>query len=202
MASSSTEICNLALRHIGISKEIASVETEKSTEAGACRRFYSDVLDEVLRDFAWPFACRITTLALVAEDPNDEWGYSYREPSGCLRFIRILSGIRNEYKAARVPYKKSSDDTGILIFTDTQSAKCEYIARVTNVLIYPPDFTMAFSMKLAAYIAPSVTGGDPFRLRDSTLKLYEEAISKAKSNSSNEQEPDDSPDSEFIRERN
>jgi hypothetical protein len=75
------DICNLALSHVGVSTEIANLDTERSKEAQACRRFYEPTREEVLRAFAWPFATRFVDLQLVEEEPNDEWAYSYRYPA-------------------------------------------------------------------------------------------------------------------------
>ena len=53
--ASQVGICNMALSHLGQSKPISSI-TERSAAARACNRFYDTALEEVLRDFAWPFA--------------------------------------------------------------------------------------------------------------------------------------------------
>ena len=89
------DIWNTALSHLGISKEVASVD-ESSAEAKACRRFYDTTIKAVLKDYSWPFASKIATLNLITANPNDEWAYSYRYPSDCLFFRRILSGNRND----------------------------------------------------------------------------------------------------------
>ena len=57
---------------------------------------------------------------------------------------------------------------------------------------------MALSLRLAAYIAPRVTGGDPFKLGMRALELYAVEMSKAKKNASNEQKPGQEADNEFI----
>jgi len=90
--SSETEICNMALSHIGVGKEIANLDTERSQEASACRRYYENLRDKVLRDFRWPFATKFVELALIEETPTIEWRFSYRYPTDCVKMIRILSG--------------------------------------------------------------------------------------------------------------
>ena len=54
--SSKTVICNLSLSHLGISKEISNIDTERSAAAEACRRWFNLARDETFRDFNWPFA--------------------------------------------------------------------------------------------------------------------------------------------------
>jgi hypothetical protein len=199
--ASETEIANLALSHLNIGKEIANLETEKSEEAGACRRFYDTARDETLRDFAWPFATKFVTLAPVADNPTTEWGKSYRYPSDCVFFRRILSGLRNDTRQSRVPYKVTQDAAGLLIFTDLADAVAEFTIRETDPSKYPSDFTMAFSMRLAALIAPRLTGGDPFKVGERAMRLYQIEIERARATAFNEQQNEEPPESEFIRAR-
>lgn len=201
MASSKTEISNISLSHLGVGKEIANLETENSQEAAACRRFYDTALEATIRDFPWTFTNKYAALALVEEDPNDEWAYSYRYPTGCLFVKKILSGVRVDTRQTRVQYEVASDDAGKLIYTDMDDAQINYSALVEDTQFYPSDFVMAFSLRLASLIAPRVTAGDPFKLKNDMLKLYEYELSKARANNFNEEQDPEDPDSEFIRER-
>lgn len=199
MATSSTEICNFALLHLGQSKRIANLTTEQSKEAGIFRTFYETVRDLVLRDYNWPFATKIADLGLVEENPNDEWAYSYRYPSDALMIRRILSGVRNDARNTKVAYKIGKDAQGLLIFCDLEEAQLEYTEMVSDVSYFPDDFAMALSYRLAYYAAPAITNGDPFQMQGRMMQMYNGEISKATANSFNEEQPDELPDSEFIR---
>ena len=201
MASSKTVIVNLALSHLGSGKEIADLETEQSDEASAMRRFYDEARDKALRDFNWPFATKIASLALVETNPNDEWTYSYRYPTDCLNIRRILSGVRTDNRQTRAAYKVAKDSAGRIIFTDIDIAKVEYTERVETVEIYPPDFVMALSYLMAMYTAPRVTGGDPFGLGKKSSELYLQELSNARSNAFNEEQVDQPAESELYRAR-
>lgn len=200
--ASSTEICNQALRHLGVSKTIANIDTEQSSEANTCRAFYETVRDATLRDFNWPFATKFEDLGLVEENPNDEWAYSYRYPSDCLNLRRIVSGNRNETAADRIVYKISRDDSGRLIYTDQQDAAIEYTMRVTSTEEFTPDFVLAFSFNLALFIAPQVTAGDPFKMGDRAERMYNFLMTKAQAQAANEEQPDALPDADYIVARN
>ena len=199
--ASETEICNQAISHLGIGKEIADLDTEASAEASACRRFYDLCRDTVLRDFDWPFASNFFTLGLIEEDPNTEWDYSYRYPSNCLKIIRILSGKRQETTTSKEPYKIARDTTGRLIYADKEDACIEYTEKVTNPGHYTPDFTLALSYRLAVFISPRVMQGDPFKLGSAAMQMYQMEISKAKTLALNEAQTDIKQDSEFIQTR-
>lgn len=200
-SAADTVICNLALGHLGSSKEIANVETERSAEASACRRFLEPSKKETLRDFNWPFATAYVTLALVETSPNTDWAYSYRQPSDCCRIRKILSGVRNDTRDSRVPYEKASDSTGILIYTDQVDAVLKYTKNVTNNSLFDQDYVMMLSLLLASYIAPKITSGDPFKLGERAFRLYLDSKEKAQSTSLNEQQDERPPESEFITAR-
>lgn len=199
--SSKTEICNLAITHLGVGKTIDDVDTESSEEALICRRYYDTVRDMTLRDYAWPFATKISSLALVESNPNTEWDYSYRYPSDALYIKRILSGVRNDNRQSRASYKIVRDDTGLLIYTDERGASIEYTAKTSDPTFYPSDFIMALSLHIAVYIAPKLTKGDPFGMANKVMQMYEMEISRAKAKAANEEQLDQRPDSEFIRVR-
>jgi hypothetical protein len=203
MADSATEICNLALSHLGSGHEIADIDNEEevSDEKSACLRYYDTALKQTLRAFHWPFAKKIAELTEVEEDPTDEWAYSYALPSDCLSVRRILSGQRNEYRQSRVPYHIGHDEThGRLIFTDMDEAEAEYTALIETESFYPDDFVMAFSFLLAFYIANRVVAGDN-RRRTAMWESYQIELAQARAASANEEQVDEEVASEFVRGR-
>lgn len=199
--TSQADICNMALGHVGSSSIIANLISDTTPEAAIFRVFFDIAVKKCLRDFVWPFATRAADLALVEEDPTDEWAYSYRLPANCLKPIRILSGARNDNATSRVPFRRASDDAGDLIYTDQAQAQLEYVSYVSNSLRYPPDFTMMVSLLLAAYVAPKLAGGDPNRLGDRALKLYLKEQGDAMTTAANEEVPEFAPESSFVTER-
>ena len=200
--STTTEIANLAISHLGNGKEIGNLETENSQEANAIRRFYETSRDEMLRLFDWPFATKFVALSLIEEDPTDEWGFSYQYPSDCLKFRRILGAGRNPINKNRLIYRTAYGTAGQIVLTDIEDAEAEYTMGVTDTSRFTPDFVMALSYRLAAYVAARITKGDPFQMTKSIQQLYYTSLSIAQANAMNEQQPDSYPDSEFISERN
>jgi hypothetical protein len=155
----------------------------------------------VLRETNWPFATRFVALALIEEDPeevNGEWDFSYRYPTDALKVRRIQSGIRNDTRQSRVPYRLGNDDSGQLIYTDMEDAVAEYTKKITEEARFPPDFVMAMSLRLAGYIAPALTAGDPYDLSKKCFQKYLMEYSIAEANSSNEEQAEENPQSEFI----
>lgn len=201
MATSSTQIANFAIGHIGIAKQIANLESDTSREALACRLFYTTALEKVLGDFNWPFATKFISLGLVEENPIREWAYSYRYPSDCLNLRRILSGVRNDNRQSIIPFRVGQDDTGALIYTDAEDAEMEYTVRVTDTARFSPNFSIALSYLLASYIVPMIVGSDRFKMIPGLLQLYDAELRNAQAGALNEQQDEQLPESEFIRAR-
>ncbi len=214
MSITAESICNMALGHLKIGKEISVLDTDKSAEAAACRLFYETVRGMTMEEFKWPFAKTQVALALVEESPfpvsdgdDDttdvgEWAFSYRYPANCANFIRILSGYRNDTRDTRVPFVIMQDSDGKLILTDMENAYGEFTIDEGVEDRFTYGFAMALSLKLAVYIAPRLTGGDPFKLSDRCMKLYEIELSNTTANALNEEQREEDPESELIRARN
>lgn len=198
--ASIVEICNMSLSHLGSSKEIASL-TERSQEAAACNRFYSTALKATIRDFGWSFSTKFSKVPLIKSQPTPEWAYSYRVPSDSLKVRRIVSGIVPETEASRIAFVLAEDEAGGIILTNQPDAEIEYTFRADDPARYPPDFVLALSYRLAAYIAPRITAGDPNRLGDKAARSYLFELGIARTNSVMEQSPVEDPDSEFVRAR-
>lgn len=196
--ASEAGICNMALAHLGQSASITSLD-DATPDAQACARFYALCRDAVLRDFPWPFATTTALLGLVAVQPSPVWLYSYRYPADCLRALQIPNGIsRVLTPTTQVPWKEGIDATGKLLYTDQPNALLEYVVRVADPTLFPPDFVEALSYRLAAAIAPQVTGGDPFKLGAQAMQLYTFTLERAALNAANESQPDQPADSPSI----
>lgn len=194
--ASEVSICNVALSRCGINSSIAALN-EDGQEAEICNLHYAEVRDQVLRDAAWPFATRYASLALVEEDPNEDWAFAYRAPTDMLRAIRIIGDVRSE--RPRVPFKLGSDEAGLLIYTDWADAQLEYTIRITDTSLFSPDFASAVSWRLAMEIATPLTDNPSWS--DRAARYYGAAIAMAGSNAANEQAPDPPREAESVEAR-
>lgn len=198
-----TGICNLALSHLASSAELTSLTSDRSKEAKACQLVFETARGKVLRDFPWPFARRVTALALVTDltsDSDSEWDYAYRYPGDAIAIRRIVNQWRQrvDIRATRVPFEVAGDSTGKLIMTDEASARCEWTFAETNPERFAPDFVIALSHYIAYLIAPRVTAGDQFKLGDRSYQHYLIELEKARINAINEGQDDDQPEADMI----
>ena len=191
-------LSNLALSNLGVTKQIESL-TERQKEANVCNQWADIVIDEMLRQFVWPFATKFVNLSLVSEDPTIEWKYAYRYPVDALCLRRILSGVRNDTRATRVPYRLGADAQGKLIYTDMEDAQMEYTSKTLgrDPTGWDADFLTCTSYRLSARIAPGLTAGDPFKMGQLAQSMYRLSYSQTTATAANEEQAEDIPPSEF-----
>ncbi|MBF0284555.1 MAG: hypothetical protein HQL51_08865 [Magnetococcales bacterium] len=139
MAASEVSICNAALLMLG-AEPIASLN-DGNNRALACRQFYADARDTVLRAYPWNFAIRRTAPARLAERPAYGFAYQYALPVNpyCLRILDLEESI---------PFRVE----GRNLLCDAETVNLRYIARIED----PTQFDALFVEALSAYLAAQV----------------------------------------------
>ena len=185
-----TELSNLSLNHLNISVSISDMD-ENSKEARACKRWLPVVKKELLVMVKPRFAKVISDLALIEENPNDKWSFSYRYPSDCAYAVKIPYFAANsvifdqrDLDAVNIVDAQQSFDTGfdsegMLIFTNVDGASLEYISNQFPVQNYPVKYAIAFSYLLAFYIAGSLVAGDAENVRTNVYSLFEKKLCRS-----------------------
>ena len=87
------------------------------------------------------------------------------------------------------------------IYCDKENAEIEYTVNINDPAFFTAEFILALSFRLASYIAPRLTGGDPFKMKSEMISQYEIEIARAKKQALNEENKEKQPESEFIRTR-
>ena len=156
--ASKLQIVNMALAHIGL-KPLADLDgTDPITTA--VNTYYDYSLEDVFSEHRWPFANVKTALSeITVEDDDIEWDFMYTYPSSAARVFLVYSEgsvTTKEYEEFEVIYLTGS--TRKVILTNTEDAYAEYTYIMTDTTKWEPKFTLAFSYRLAALIAFSVTG--------------------------------------------
>ena len=148
------EICNVALRRIGVA-EIERMD-EASEPARACSRFYDFTRRNILQRFPWTFATRRVQLARVDEKAPD-FEYVYQYPKDALA-VRLMYNDSFTGLPKKNEYRIMSSNTGRKIYTNIENAWLEYTADVKDTSLFDDQFVEALSWKLAAEMAYSLTG--------------------------------------------
>jgi hypothetical protein len=187
-----TQICNLALTHLG-GRLLTDVDTETSQEAILCRTWFDIVREEILREHIWNFATKRSALSGATDLTTTSLsGYDYQYliplPADYIRIVKV-EDVESEFN---VEYDG--------IYCDYANPLVRYVYDNTTYTTWPKNVIAAFSYLLASYIAQGLTGpaGAAVQLRE----LYNRTIAKAKrydSYESREKIVDKDEYSEIIR---
>lgn len=198
MASSKTDICNIALGFIGISERVTDIATDDTAESRACLTHYDNVLDSILGRFDWTFARRLITLTEDAGDPPQPWAYHYQWPADIIRPIRIDDERSRRGGNENIPFRTYTNSSGErVILTNANDAKLWYTHRETNVAIYPQWFIVALAWSLAAEIAGPLIGEE--KAMDRAEQRAMQKMSEAVALDAESEQEDPEMDAEHIR---
>lgn len=185
MASTETEIYNLACSALGVTGNIATAD-ESSREADLCRLWYATVRDNILGAAMWgstraaarlaTFAIRDNSLNWAVGNPEPGWGWAFLAPSDMLRprymtdFSRFTLALTN----TTTPTIMSNTATPILVYT----------MRQTRVDLWSADLALSIIHGLAAKIAKDLTGSRS-KMMDN-YQIAQDTILLARANAANE----------------
>jgi hypothetical protein len=150
MASSSTDICNLALGHLGEAR-IESLN-EDSLAARGCALHYAAVRDQVLRSHRWNFAQARITLSRLAENPAFGWDAQYELPADCLRVLEVNDGEAGDVISDEFIVE------GRRLLTNATAVRLVYTQRIDDVSQFDALFVEAFAVKLAIALSETIRG--------------------------------------------
>ena len=186
MAATTVNICNIALRSLGV-KRISTL-SDNVESARVMTDLYEYIRDEMLSIHPWNFTIVYSdTLAENATDPNFDFDYSYALPVGCLRVI--------ELEDASDKFKRVGNN----LFTDTEDPKIKYITQITDTSQFSKSFVTAFAARLAAEAAYALTNSKT--LQEKKFEEYGAKLSQAKSTDGQEGTLDKQEDSSWINDR-
>lgn len=150
MPSSKTDICNLALGHLG-EAPIISLDDD-SLAARACALHYTQTRDQVLRSHRWSFAQTRVALAPLEASPPFGWGYQFQLPVDCLRVLEVNKTEWGDWL----------DDQYIIegrtLLTNDATVNLVYVQRIEDVSQLDALFVEAFAVKLAIVLSETIRG--------------------------------------------
>ena len=191
------DICNQAIALIK-AKVIQSVE-ENSLEARECRRFYPQIVSEMLEGpHDWSFQNRRGTLALLAtNDREHEWLYAYAVPADMGTAIRVIPDLEGAGLGIPVPIpgEPYAETWGMasrfempyriengVLYTNAASAIIEYGANSLVEANLPAMVVNAMVTDLASRLSVPVKGDRKLRreLMEEADLLWQRAIADDK----------------------
>ncbi len=142
---STTVVANMALSLLGVAPVLAITDITKP--AKVMNLWYDPTRDEVIRAAEWTFARTRSEIARLTDDPDFGWDYQYQLPvkPKCLRVLRLVEGTAYVVEGDR-------------LLTNFETAKIQYLQRITDPSKFDPLFTKALSYKLANDACFDITG--------------------------------------------
>jgi hypothetical protein len=187
--ASEVQICNLALLELGQAGITAF--NEGSKPATLAEAFYEHTRDVVLAAHPWNFALVRAELALEVATPV--WGFArqFQLPTDplCLRVWRM------DGEAEGLIWKVE----GGKLLTDETIAQIQYIAQITNPVLFSPLFVEALAARLSARFAMPVTGSRE-KAKD-MYAMYEAKLREARTLDGQEGTPEAYVNDELSRDR-
>lgn len=171
MASSSTQIVNLALTRIG-QKTVTSLD-DVNNAAILAKLHYDDTRRAVLRTLPWKFALKRASLAALVAAPVYEWDHAYQLPSDALYVVSTSMDQDGDGGTG-----ETWDVEGRTIVTDAGSPiKILYIKDEDDVSLFDPLFVDVLAERLAAELVYGIT--KQAAMRDRHLQVYAAKIENA-----------------------
>lgn len=161
MTLSAVDICNLALAEVPAKRIVSLDDTTPAAEA--CKREFSQAVEELMEMGEWGFAVKRATLARTpGERPG--WDYQWAAPNDLAFPIRVLpSEARGEtlLHARSLPF----DFEGPALWTREDAVTLEYISRTPAFSGMTAMFRRGLATVLASRIVMDITR-DPNRKAD------------------------------------
>ena len=180
----STSICNEALVFLGEEPMLTFPET--SEQSDRCEIYYDRVKASELSKHQWNFALQREALTRESATPAFEYQYQFVLPAKCLRVLDTWP------KGHR--WKREGDR--LLTYTDTVSIL--YIKNVDEG-VFTPAFAAVMSARLAVLLASTLT--ERVNKLEQAAAWYEDALSEARRQDSQEMSIDQMDDLDVVQAR-
>ena len=156
-----TDICNLALNHIG-REHIASLD-EDTEAARTCKMHYDLQRKVLLRAYTWSFAKKYIKLSEI-DTKTPGWRHTYAYPNDCVMARKIYNEdhtwlLLEKNFPGNLDQVLLNDNTKALV-CNYKYAYLEYTYDVKDADLFQADFAQALSYYLAGAIAVPLTGSE------------------------------------------
>ena len=171
MATSKTDICNMALSHLGNYGTVNDIDTPTSDKEATFALWYDVTRQAALRLVIPNFAMDRRIVSKRATAPAFGYTYAYEKPSDCLKPL----GFNDIDAKEKDNYTIEGED----ILTDidfTDGMELRFIRDVEDVTKFTSDFKILLSYILAAKVAMPIT--QKKGLRDSMEAMLPMKISE------------------------
>lgn len=172
--NSDVDICNLALGHLEIGRELTSINPPDTEipESVACAKWYDQARRHVLNSHPW--ACALKRVSQTADGvaPAYGWETRYLLPSDYIRLATIG-------ETEDIDHTRYDVEDGYILCNEGSPLKYKYVYDLTDVTQMDPLLVTAISYKLAEFMALELTGSTT--RKDLMAGLFKDVIADAQS---------------------
>jgi len=162
MSLDKTDIGNLALQHVG-QPPVMRIDDKDNDTARVLDLVFEPALREMGRDHEWNCLKTRKSLPQVSPAPAFGFAYKYRQPSDCIRVLRVNGRDVNEPTDL---YEIEGRD----ILTDADTMKLQYIRYTEDTTLYDSLFVESLAILIASKLAVTIRQDE--RLAASLTKQY------------------------------
>lgn len=176
--ASKLQFYNMALTNIGMKKIFSTTSATSNPSLEACDLHYLEAITDTYSEYSWSFATVKEQFPVASVDVVG-WDYVYPYPPKAASVNAVFSEANVDYKDEQefeVVFIPSAGKK--FVCSDEAEAYIEYTYIVEDTTIFSSKFIAAGAFKLAALIAPALTG-DP-ALAQKMSEYAAVAISEAK----------------------
>lgn len=187
MASSSVQVCNIALGSLGAN--LITSLSEASVEATLCNVHWDNARRSTLRNHPWNFSIKRTQLTELETAPLFEYDKQFQMPSDLLRLLRVYEDFN--YKVE-----------GHQIITNKTDCLIKYVYDNTDVASWPDSFVDLVAARLKVDLSYGITKSSS--QKQLCVEEYKEKLTEARAQDSQEDisDPFGLQDSNLIAVRN
>lgn len=211
MSFTQNQIINMALGHLNAQMTVVDFSTDQSEQAKTASTYYNMAVGKMLDNFPWPFAAVFAPLAEITFPFSRERAYAYAYPPNCRLIRRLFNQFgynrnddvqsRQKFKIIQTPNPTNGNQLVKVILADHTNLQVEYTMDIIDPSLFPDSFADALSWLLAYYMAPRLTGGDPYKLGDRAAANFKTTYETACMLLGNEEVQDEPRLGEFIDQR-
>lgn len=205
MSYSKTQIYNLALSALKLSRRISDAETEtNSNEVKTLNELWSTAFVGTLQELNIDSISETVKLELIETlDDDGPWTYVYKYPSRCAFLKRITTNYRVDNSCTHENKKIAQRNGEKVIYCNREQASADIIPKDINLDDIHPSIALAIAHNLAYLSAPLITGKGAARLQREIFQQYQFSLGRAIDLDAMENENRDQPwqRSEFVAAR-
>lgn len=150
MASSVTDLCNMALDSLGQESIMSAFPPDDSKQARACNKRYETARDAVLRAHRWNCATKRAVLTKLSNAPAFGFTSAHQIPSDFIRMANLDD--------LDILFRIEGGDDGRVLLSDESTVNLLYVYRLETVPLMDEGLKECIAARLAAEIAKKLTG--------------------------------------------